>query len=187
MIWYCFWGRCPFQEQQRFVCAEFCGWDCLYEQMHLNAKLIFSNWLLLVNMHVIWIGFETSSALMITGRAHYFLCYSKVFFLLFTKIVVMIFSSISVGVSGCYKGRGSMCLPDGNFVCNWMSIYVDRRIQTVTLENDIGVSFWLVHTNIDHFLHVYNLWSRWMTIFLHIFISAGCRTSYSCFFIQACN
>jgi len=43
-----------------------------------------------------------------------------------------------------------------------MSIYVDRTFQFVTLENDSGVSFLLVRTIVNHFLHMYYLWSRWI-------------------------
>jgi hypothetical protein len=53
-----------------------------------------------------------------------------------------------------------------------MSIHVDRRFQFVTLENDIDASFLLVHSNIDHFLLVYCLWPRWITVCPQIFISA---------------
>jgi hypothetical protein len=59
-----------------------------------------------------------------TGRAHYFLCYSDKFFILFTNIIVMILSISWVGVSGCYKGRGSMCLPDVNCVCAMECAYM---------------------------------------------------------------
>lgn len=46
-------------------------------------RCIFPEWLLPVNMHIIWIRFEAGSALMINGRAYYFLCYSKMFVCLF--------------------------------------------------------------------------------------------------------
>jgi len=58
-----------------------------------------------------------------------------------------------------------------------MSIYVDTVFQFVTLENDIGVSFLLVHTNVDHFLLLYDLWYRWITVCPQMFISAGCKGS----------
>jgi hypothetical protein len=69
-------------------------------------RCIFPKCWLSANMHIIWVRFETWSALMITGRAHFFLWYSEKFFFLFTKTVVMILSTSRVGVNGCYKGEG---------------------------------------------------------------------------------
>jgi hypothetical protein len=100
--------------------------------------------------------------------------------MVFTKRAVIILSGIRLDVSGCYKGKSCMCLPDVNLTCSYMSICAERESfnKLITLENFTVVSFMLhVHSRKAHYLHMGHPQFMWLVIHFQIFISLGSRVN----------